>query len=136
MRWVYWAHRSWHTSAIACTHGRCCCAESCCSPQSSLDSRQTARFPDAPGSALRSVPSNVAPSSLQWWTVLRHQLPFSGPETDVGTTGLLRTMATHVELAGLDHCWTRHASIEKSRGNCGRGEETSAMSDAVLPFLR
>jgi dienelactone hydrolase len=44
--------------------------------------------------------------------------------------------ATHVELAGLDHCWTFHASIEKSRGNCGRGEETSTMSDAVLAFLR
>ena len=44
--------------------------------------------------------------------------------------------ATHVELAGLDHCWTRHASLEKSRGNCGRGEETTALSDRVLAFLR
>jgi dienelactone hydrolase len=44
--------------------------------------------------------------------------------------------ATHVELDGLDHCWTRHASMEKSRGHCGEGEPVSMLSDAVLAFLR
>jgi dienelactone hydrolase len=44
--------------------------------------------------------------------------------------------AAHVELDGLDHCWTRHVSMEKSRGHCGEGEQVSTMSDAVLAFLR
>jgi uncharacterized protein len=43
--------------------------------------------------------------------------------------------ATHRELAGLDHCWTRHETMEKSRGNCGNGETVPALSDAVLAFL-
>jgi hypothetical protein len=43
--------------------------------------------------------------------------------------------ATHRELAGLDHCWTRHVSMVKSRGNCGSGEAVPALSDAVLGFL-
>jgi hypothetical protein len=44
--------------------------------------------------------------------------------------------ASHIELAGLDHCWTRHASMEKSRGHCGEGEQVSTLTDAVLAFLR
>jgi hypothetical protein len=44
--------------------------------------------------------------------------------------------ASHVELAGIDHCWTRHASMEKTRGHCGEGEEDSTPTDAVLAFLR
>jgi dienelactone hydrolase len=44
--------------------------------------------------------------------------------------------ASHVELAGLDHCWTRHDSMEKSRGHCGEGTEVSTLSDTVLAFLR
>ena len=44
--------------------------------------------------------------------------------------------ASHVELAGLDHCWTRHASMEKSRGHCGEGEQVSTLTDGVLAFLR
>ena len=40
------------------------------------------------------------------------------------------------ELPGHDHCWTRHASLEASRGKCGQGEETTALSDAILAFLR
>ena len=44
--------------------------------------------------------------------------------------------ASHVELAGLDHCWTRHASMEKGRGHCGEGEQVSTLTDAVLAFLR
>jgi dienelactone hydrolase len=44
--------------------------------------------------------------------------------------------ASHVELAGLDHCWTWHASMEKSRGHCGEGEQVSTLTDAVLAFLR
>jgi len=43
--------------------------------------------------------------------------------------------ASHVELAGLDHCWTRHASMEQSRGHCGEGEQVSTLTDAVLAFL-
>jgi dienelactone hydrolase len=44
--------------------------------------------------------------------------------------------ATHMELRGLDHSWTRHESREKSRGRAGQGEEVSTFSDAVLSFLR
>jgi dienelactone hydrolase len=43
--------------------------------------------------------------------------------------------ATHRELPGLDHCWTRHETMDKSRGNCGNGEAVSALTDAVLAFL-
>jgi hypothetical protein len=40
-----------------------------------------------------------------------------------------------MELRGLDHGWTRHESLEKSRGRAGQGEEVSALSDAILAFL-
>jgi dienelactone hydrolase len=42
----------------------------------------------------------------------------------------------HREFAGLDHCWTRHASFEASRDKCGQGEITSILEDAILAFLR
>jgi uncharacterized protein len=44
--------------------------------------------------------------------------------------------AKHVELEKLDHCFTRHASKRASVDNCGGGEATSALSDAILEFLR
>jgi dienelactone hydrolase len=40
------------------------------------------------------------------------------------------------ELSHLDHCWTRHESLEASTDLCGRGEETSVLPDAILAFLR
>jgi dienelactone hydrolase len=40
------------------------------------------------------------------------------------------------ELQGLDHCWSRHASLEASIDKCGQGEATSALVDAILAFLR
>jgi len=39
------------------------------------------------------------------------------------------------ELPGLDHCWTRHASLEASKDKCGQGEATKEMENAVLAFL-
>jgi dienelactone hydrolase len=44
--------------------------------------------------------------------------------------------AEHRELAHLDHCWSRHASLEASKDKCGQGEATSALADAILAFLR
>jgi len=44
--------------------------------------------------------------------------------------------AQYRELPGLDHCWTRHVSLEASRDRCGQGEATSALADAMLAFLR
>jgi dienelactone hydrolase len=44
--------------------------------------------------------------------------------------------ATHRILEGLDHCWTRHASMDESRGRCGAGQATPALQDAILKFLR
>jgi uncharacterized protein len=44
--------------------------------------------------------------------------------------------AMHRVLAGLDHCWTRHPSMDASRGRCGQGEEVSTLGDAILGFLR
>ena len=44
--------------------------------------------------------------------------------------------ASYRDLPGHDHCWTRHASLEASRGKCGQGEETTALSDAILAFLK
>jgi dienelactone hydrolase len=44
--------------------------------------------------------------------------------------------ATHVELPGLDHCWTRHESMEESRGRCGRGRPDTTLSDTVIRFVQ
>jgi dienelactone hydrolase len=43
--------------------------------------------------------------------------------------------AEHRELDRLDHCWTRHATLEASRDHCGRGQETDDLSAAILAFL-
>jgi dienelactone hydrolase len=43
--------------------------------------------------------------------------------------------ATFREFAGLDHCWTRHASLEASKDKCGQGEETRLVQDEILNFL-
>jgi dienelactone hydrolase len=40
------------------------------------------------------------------------------------------------ELPGLDHCWSRHASLAASKDRCGQGEVTNVLSDAILDFLR
>src|SRR4029078_4617102 len=47
-----------------------------------------------------------------------------------------RGTATFGQLDGLDHCWSRHASLEASIDKCGQGQPTSALSDAILAFLR
>jgi dienelactone hydrolase len=39
------------------------------------------------------------------------------------------------ELAGLDHCWTRHPSLDASKDKCGQGAETPLLADAILCFL-
>jgi dienelactone hydrolase len=44
--------------------------------------------------------------------------------------------ATHTELSGLDHCWTRHASMEESRGHCGSGRPDTTLSETILRFLQ
>ncbi len=44
--------------------------------------------------------------------------------------------AEYRELASLDHCWTRHESLEKSRDRCGTGLAVSTLKDAILEFLR
>jgi dienelactone hydrolase len=43
--------------------------------------------------------------------------------------------ATFREFAGLDHCWTRHPSLEASKDNCGQGEATRLVQDQILSFL-
>jgi dienelactone hydrolase len=43
--------------------------------------------------------------------------------------------ATFREFAGLDHCWTRHPSLEASKDKCGQGEETQIVQDEILSFL-
>ena len=44
--------------------------------------------------------------------------------------------ATHRILEGLDHCWTRHPSMEAARGHCGSGKPDTTLSDTVLRFLQ
>ena len=44
--------------------------------------------------------------------------------------------ATHVELSGLDHCWTWHASMDESRGHCGSGRPDTTLSETILRFLQ
>jgi dienelactone hydrolase len=61
----------------------------------------------------------------------------SAPERIVMTVnGAGGGLARYRELPGLDHCWTRHASLEASTGKCGQGQETTALVDAMLMFLR
>jgi len=43
--------------------------------------------------------------------------------------------ATFTQLAGLDHCWSRHASLEASVGKCGQGQPSTALIDSILAFL-
>jgi dienelactone hydrolase len=44
--------------------------------------------------------------------------------------------ALYRELPGLDHCWTRHPSLEASKDRCGQGEPTTVLADTILAFLR
>lgn len=43
--------------------------------------------------------------------------------------------AEHREFEGLDHCWTRRKTAEAGRDNCGGGEATTLVNDAVLEFI-
>lgn len=43
--------------------------------------------------------------------------------------------AEHRELARLDHCATRHATLEASRDKCGLGEATKDLTEAFAAFL-
>ena len=43
--------------------------------------------------------------------------------------------AVRREFEGLDHCWTRHVSMEESRGHCGTGAATMEVDNAILKFL-
>jgi dienelactone hydrolase len=40
------------------------------------------------------------------------------------------------ELRGLDHCWSRHPSLDASKDKCGQGESTSMLADTILDFFR
>ena len=44
--------------------------------------------------------------------------------------------ATHRILEGLDHCWTRHPSMEAARGHCGSGQPDTTLGDTILLFLQ
>jgi dienelactone hydrolase len=44
--------------------------------------------------------------------------------------------ARFLELRGLDHCWSRHPSLEASKDRCGQGENTSILADTILEFFR
>ena len=46
-----------------------------------------------------------------------------------------RGSATFTHLAGLDHCWSRHASLEASVDKCGQGQPSTALVDSILAFL-
>jgi dienelactone hydrolase len=45
-------------------------------------------------------------------------------------------IARHMELVGLDHCWSKHAARQSSLNNCGGGEKTTAFTDTILKFMR
>jgi dienelactone hydrolase len=46
-----------------------------------------------------------------------------------------RGSATFAKLAGLDHCWSRHASLEATVDKCGQGQPSTALGDSILAFL-
>lgn len=59
------------------------------------------------------------------------------PETIAATVNKANPgSAQFRELKGLDHCWTRHASLAASENNCGKGEVVHDFEDAVLNFLQ
>ena len=39
------------------------------------------------------------------------------------------------EFEGLDHCWSRQKTADAGRDNCGGGEPTTFVTDAVLEFI-
>jgi hypothetical protein len=43
--------------------------------------------------------------------------------------------AEYREFEGLDHCLTRQKTPEAGRDNCGGGEETTLVNEAVLEFI-
>jgi dienelactone hydrolase len=43
--------------------------------------------------------------------------------------------AEHREFEGLDHCFTRQRTYEAGLDNCGGGEATTSVNDAVLEFI-
>jgi len=47
-----------------------------------------------------------------------------------------RDSAMFTELPGLDHCWSRHVSLQASTDKCGQGQPSTALSDSILAFLR
>ena len=46
-----------------------------------------------------------------------------------------RGAAEFEELAGLDHCWSHHPSMEASVDRCGQGEPSEALLESILGFL-
>jgi dienelactone hydrolase len=40
------------------------------------------------------------------------------------------------EFEALDHCWTRHESLEASKDKCGQGKESPELAATILKFLR
>jgi alpha-beta hydrolase superfamily lysophospholipase len=44
-------------------------------------------------------------------------------------------LAAHRELEGVDHCGTRHETLEASRDNCGGGKQVPELVDLVLEFI-
>ena len=83
------------------------------------------------------------------WSAVSARVLILYGEFDETMTGIDRTRiaravndrrpgaATQVEFPGLDHCWTRHESMEQSRGRCGQGRnEASLVADTVLRFLQ
>lgn len=44
-------------------------------------------------------------------------------------------LAEHREIEGVDHCGTRHETLEASRDNCGGGKQVPELVAAVLEFI-
>ena len=44
-------------------------------------------------------------------------------------------LAEHRELEGVDHCGTRHETLDASSDNCGAGKQALDLVDAVLAFI-
>jgi pimeloyl-ACP methyl ester carboxylesterase len=44
--------------------------------------------------------------------------------------------AVHVELPGLDHCASKHPSMDASRARCGQGEPSTLVEETLVEFFR
>jgi dienelactone hydrolase len=106
--------------------------------------------PPYPGRSERFLKEFAPVDVLAAWTKVATRVQIQHGEYDVnpvvnaaGHERIAKAVMTsgkssvdYREFSALDHCWTRHSSLEASIDKCGQGEPNNALQDALLAFLR